>query len=58
MLFIFLVARTRNFAKQSYSHQKKRAFVLLFFTLLEEGEVDDGADQCTENTHGNESKDQ
>ena len=44
MLFIFLVARTRNFAKQSYSHQKKRAFVLLFFTLLEEGEVDDGAD--------------
>ena len=28
-----------------------------YFTLLEEGEIDDGADQCTEDTHGDEGKD-
>ena len=32
MLLFFMTARTRKFAKQSYSHQvvKRRAFVLLF----------------------------
>ena len=73
MFFIFLIACTRKFAKQSYSHQikKERTFMffifliactrktmqwdylrevikekwsLISFSLLEEGEVDDGAD--------------
>ena len=31
--------------------------LLTSFSLLEEGEIDDSADQCTEDTHGDEGKD-
>ena len=39
MFFIFLIARTRKFAKQSYSHQvmkKKSICALIFYDRLYE----------------------
>jgi|GEM_PF-6210411 len=57
MLLFFMTTHMRKFAKQSYSYQVIKKRLLTSFSLLEEGEIDDSADQCTEDTHGDEGKD-